>query len=40
MKIGMRRQPGTPAYCTEVTTNDLKSALQSADLALPAIVTL
>ncbi|PSJ53631.1 hypothetical protein [Kumtagia ephedrae] len=31
MKIGMRRQPGIPVYCTEMTTNDLKSALQSAD---------
>ena len=26
-----RQQPGTPAYCTELTANELKSALQSAD---------
>ena len=26
-----RQQPGTPAYCTELTTNELRSALQSAD---------
>lgn len=26
-----RQQPGTPAYCTELTTNELQSALQSAD---------
>jgi predicted dinucleotide-binding enzyme len=26
-----RQQPGSPAYCTEMTTNELKSALQSAD---------
>ena len=26
-----RQQPGTPAYCTELTTNELKSALRSAD---------
>ena len=26
-----RQQPGTPAYCTELTTNDVKSALRSAD---------
>jgi 8-hydroxy-5-deazaflavin:NADPH oxidoreductase len=26
-----RQQPGTPAYCTELTTNDLKSARRSAD---------
>ena len=26
-----RQQPGTPAYCTELTTNELKSALQLAD---------
>ncbi|NGN44709.1 NAD(P)-binding domain-containing protein [Mesorhizobium sp. CGMCC 1.15528] len=26
-----RQQPGTPAYCTELTMNELKSALRSAD---------
>lgn len=26
-----RHQPGTPAYCTELTANDLKLALRSAD---------
>jgi hypothetical protein len=26
-----RQQPGTPAYCTELTTNQLKAALRSAD---------
>lgn len=26
-----RQQPGTPAYCTELTASDLTSALQSAD---------
>lgn len=26
-----RQQPGTPAYCTELTTNELKSALRSTD---------
>lgn len=26
-----RQQPGTPAYCTELTLDDLKSALASAD---------
>jgi predicted dinucleotide-binding enzyme len=26
-----RQQPGTPAYCTELTTNQLKSALRSTD---------
>jgi 8-hydroxy-5-deazaflavin:NADPH oxidoreductase len=26
-----RQQPGTPAYCTELTENELKSALWSAD---------
>ncbi len=26
-----RQQPGTPAYCTELTANELKSALWSAD---------
>jgi 8-hydroxy-5-deazaflavin:NADPH oxidoreductase len=26
-----RQQPGTPAYCTELTANALESALQSAD---------
>ena len=26
-----RQQPGTPGYCTELTTEELKSALQSAD---------
>jgi predicted dinucleotide-binding enzyme len=26
-----RQQPGTPAYCTELTTNELKPALRSAD---------
>ncbi|MEZ2132246.1 MULTISPECIES: NADPH-dependent F420 reductase [unclassified Sinorhizobium] len=26
-----RQQPGTPAYCTELTALELKSALQSAD---------
>lgn len=26
-----RQQPGTPAYCTELKTSELKSALQSAD---------
>ncbi len=26
-----RQQPGTPAYCTELTANELKSALHSAD---------
>jgi predicted dinucleotide-binding enzyme len=26
-----RQQPGTPAYCTELTTDELKSALQSAE---------
>jgi predicted dinucleotide-binding enzyme len=26
-----RQQPGTLAYCTELTTNELKSALRSAD---------
>ena len=26
-----RQQPGTPAYCTELTANELKSALRSAD---------
>lgn len=24
-------QPGTPAYCTELTANELKSALRSAE---------
>lgn len=28
-----RHQPGTPAYCTELTANDLKLALRSADRA-------
>ena len=26
-----RQQPGTPAYCTELTMNELQSALRSAD---------
>jgi 8-hydroxy-5-deazaflavin:NADPH oxidoreductase len=26
-----RQQPGTPGYCTELTTDELKSALRSAD---------
>ncbi|MGO4124520.1 NADPH-dependent F420 reductase [Inquilinus sp. YAF38] len=26
-----RQQPGTPAYCTELTANELEPALQSAD---------
>jgi predicted dinucleotide-binding enzyme len=26
-----RQQPGTPAYCTELTANELKSALRAAD---------
>jgi hypothetical protein len=26
-----RQQPGTPAYCTELTANELKSALRSAE---------
>ena len=26
-----RHQPGAPAYCTELSTSDLKTALQSAD---------
>ncbi|WP_315831587.1 NADPH-dependent F420 reductase [Bradyrhizobium prioriisuperbiae] len=26
-----RQQPGTPAYCTELTANELASALQAAD---------
>ena len=26
-----RQQPGAPAYCTELSTSDLKTALQSAD---------
>lgn len=26
-----RQQPGTPAYCTELTASELKSALQSAE---------
>ncbi|MFE0755496.1 NADPH-dependent F420 reductase [Inquilinus sp. NPDC058860] len=26
-----RQQPGTPAYCTELTASELESALQSAD---------
>jgi 8-hydroxy-5-deazaflavin:NADPH oxidoreductase len=26
-----RQQPGTPAYCTELTTNELETALRSAD---------
>ena len=26
-----RQQPGTPAYCTELTANELRSALRSAD---------
>ncbi|WP_262260837.1 NADPH-dependent F420 reductase [Phyllobacterium sp. A18/5-2] len=28
-----RQQPSTPAYCTELTTSELKAALQSADKA-------
>ena len=28
-----RQQPGTPAYCTELTISELKAALQSADKA-------
>lgn len=26
-----RQQPGTPAYCTELTSDQLKAALRSAD---------
>lgn len=26
-----RQQPGTPAYCTELTTNEQKLAVRSAD---------
>jgi hypothetical protein len=31
LRDSWRQQPGTPAYCTELTTNELKSALRSAD---------
>lgn len=32
-----RQQPGTPAYCTELTTSELKTALQKADKVLAPI---
>ena len=31
LSVSWRQQPGTPAYCTELTTNELRSALRSAD---------